>query len=215
MDVFEQHRLDNNSRFKKIVSLYDLACFSASYIRRDVAKVNLPPGAKILDVACGTGSQSLAFAKRGFSVTGIDLSPEMLGKAIQKLKDFHAQLLCADAARMPFPDSSFDAVCISFGLHDMPETMAVEVLREMIRVAKPDGKIVIVDYGTVNNQTLAVIGRKIIKLWESQHFEHFSKIGLRHYLDQVGLKPEEERIYLFGYVKKVVCPIIKSVKAAL
>ena len=57
--------------------VYDVVEFFVAHIRkRVVTEAHLPKGAKILDMACGTGSQSIAFAKRGFSVVGVDFAPE-------------------------------------------------------------------------------------------------------------------------------------------
>lgn len=110
----------------------------------DVA--NAPHGARILDVATGTGSQVLAFAKRGYAVVGVDLSEAMLGVA-ERLNTYDSVAFkLADATELPFEDGEFDVSCISLALHEMPSFVRERVLSEMVRVTALDGIIMIVEY---------------------------------------------------------------------
>lgn len=200
--IAEQHKRYNARLFKKMAPIYDYVEFFVSHIREEVARIDLPRGSKILDAACGTGAQSIAFAKKGFSVVGVDLSPDMLARAKKKIrKGYDATFLCQDASRIPYPDSYFDASSISFGLHDMPEEIGLAILKEMERTTKQNGKIVIVDYHKPQNPFSAFIGNKIAKIWESKYYDHFLRVSLRHYTDTVGLEIDSQETRFWGNVQ--------------
>ena len=97
----------------------------------------------ILDVACGTGDMVLELMKHGCKVTGIDLSEEMLAIARQKTA---ADVRMGNAEALPFADSEFDAVTCAFGVRNFVHLEAS--LREMLRVLKPGGKLVILELAT-------------------------------------------------------------------
>ena len=101
-------------------------------------------GARFLDVACGTGDMMVELMKHGCTVTGIDLSEEMLAIARQKAPS--ATLLVVDAESLPFADGEFDAVTCAFGVRNFVHLEAG--LREMLRVLKPGGKLVILELAT-------------------------------------------------------------------
>ena len=157
-------------------------------------------------MACGTGAQSIAFAKCGFSVVGVDLSPDMLARAKRKIrKEYDVTFLCQDASSVPYADSQFDLATISFGLHDMPEEIGGAVLKEMRRATKPNGKIVIVDYDVPQKSFSAFLGRAIAKTWEGKYYDHFLKVGLQHYLNAAQLSAGGKESFMFGNIQIVVC----------
>ena len=79
------HTTINNAFFRRYEPIYDLLVLPLVRIRRRVVVLSgVSPAMNVLDVACGTGEQSIAFAHAGASVTGVDLSPDMLGKAKRK-----------------------------------------------------------------------------------------------------------------------------------
>jgi len=115
--------------------------------RKQVAK-HLPckKNLKILDLATGTGDQilSLLNSKASIgSITGIDLSSEMLAIAKTKLQD-RADLILADAEKLTFPDNSFDAATFSFGIRNVPSPLTS--LKSIYRVLKPSGKCLILEF---------------------------------------------------------------------
>lgn len=211
-DTAEKHEWHNRRWFKRMAPVYDIVEVLVSRIRKKVAgETGLPRGSKVLDMACGTGAQSIAFAERGFSVVGVDLSPDMLARAKKKIrKDFDVTFLCQDASRVAYADSQFDLATVSFGLHDMPEEIGAAVLMEMRRVTKPGGKIVIVDYDVPRNSFSAFLGRAVAKTWETKYYDHFLKVGLQHYLDAAQLSMEEKENFMFGNIQKVICLNRKS-----
>ena len=144
-------------KFWKIVApFYDFVAWPVSKVRETVVTfTNAPIGAKILDVSTGTGKQAFAFAKKGYDVIGIDLSEAMLKIAGRKNKYKNLKLEIADASSLPYKTGSFDVSCISFALHDMILTVREKALREMVRVTKPKGTIVIVDYALPKNKKIS------------------------------------------------------------
>lgn len=102
------------------------------------------PGDRILDLAAGTGTSSEPFARAGAHVVPCDFSQGMLevGKKARPDLDFTA----GDGMRLPFADASFDAVTISFGLRNFVDP--VKGLREMRRVTKPGGRLVVCEFSS-------------------------------------------------------------------
>jgi demethylmenaquinone methyltransferase/2-methoxy-6-polyprenyl-1,4-benzoquinol methylase len=105
--------------------------------------LDLRPGEHVLDVATGTATSAAALARSGAHVVGCDFSFGMLrvGAAAG-----HAgvELVAGDALRLPFADSSFDAVTVSFGLRNTADPDAA--LRELQRVTKPGGRLVVCEF---------------------------------------------------------------------
>jgi demethylmenaquinone methyltransferase / 2-methoxy-6-polyprenyl-1,4-benzoquinol methylase len=146
--------------------LNDLQSFGLHRLwkRRVVALAALRPGDRALDLCCGTGDIAFALARQGADVTGLDFSEKMLEVAQSRLHNFkfktqNLKFIQGDAAQIPFPDNSFDAVTMGYGLRNLPGWEAG--LREMIRVAKPAGRIVVLDFGKPPNA-----------LWRKIYFTH-------------------------------------------
>jgi demethylmenaquinone methyltransferase/2-methoxy-6-polyprenyl-1,4-benzoquinol methylase len=107
---------------------------------------NLPEGAAVLDVCCGTGdiALELARARRNLRVTGLDFSPAMLKEAEKRRRGRkNVRFLQGNAMALPFRDAVFDAAVISFGLRNTADYG--RTLREMVRVVKADGSVLCLD----------------------------------------------------------------------
>ncbi|MHB8634802.1 MAG: ubiquinone/menaquinone biosynthesis methyltransferase [Thermoplasmatota archaeon] len=100
-------------------------------------------GRDVLDVACGTGDLASAARRRGAHVTGVDFSLPMLREALAK--EPLAPWVAGDALRLPFRDASFDALTIGFGIRNLDDPVAG--LREMRRVVRPGGHILVLEFG--------------------------------------------------------------------
>jgi demethylmenaquinone methyltransferase/2-methoxy-6-polyprenyl-1,4-benzoquinol methylase len=104
-------------------------------------------GALILDIGCGTGTNLNLYQMAGCKVWGIDSSPAMIDIAREKLGK-RAELRIGDASQMPYPDDQFDLVAVMLSLHEMPSQIRSDVMSEIFRVMKDDGRVLLIDYHT-------------------------------------------------------------------
>ena len=147
----ETARARSRANFDTIASQYDGLRFVHRCAERLAELTPFTPGMRVLDLATGTALvASLVAPKVGSSgrVVGVDFSPEMLVQARARLDSFHlgwVELLEADAAQLPFPDSSFECVLCASSLMFMPDMSAV--LREARRVLVPGGRMGFTGFG--------------------------------------------------------------------
>ena len=107
--------------------------------------LDLRPGLRVLDLAAGTGTSSAALARSGAAVIGCDFSLGML-QVGRRAAHEGVELVAGDALRLPFADASFDAVTMSFGLRNTADVDLA--LRELLRVTKPGGRMVICEFSS-------------------------------------------------------------------
>jgi len=150
------------------------------------------PGETVLDLAAGTGTSSEPLADAGVKVVPCDLSTGML--AVGKLRRPDLPFTAGDATALPFADASFDAVTISFGLRNVVDT--VGALREMRRVTKPGGRLVVCEFSaptwapfrTVYSgylmKALPKVARVVAR--ESDAYAYLAE-SIRDWPDQLGL----------------------------
>nr|WP_194241534.1 bifunctional demethylmenaquinone methyltransferase/2-methoxy-6-polyprenyl-1,4-benzoquinol methylase UbiE [Galbitalea soli] len=100
------------------------------------------PGERILDLAAGTGTSSVALAHSGAHVIAVDFSEGMIAEGRKRHPEI--EFVQADIEKLPFGDEEFDAVTISFGLRNVNDPKAG--LAEMYRVLKPGGRLVICEF---------------------------------------------------------------------
>ncbi len=113
-----------------------------------VEELQLAPGARVLDVGCGTGRHSIELAKRGYRVTGVDLSPGMLARARAKAEEagVSVEWVHGDATRFSFAEPFDAAICLcggAFGLlsgGDDALEQPLAILRNVERSLRPGGK---------------------------------------------------------------------------
>ena len=142
--------------FDRISPKYDalnhLLSFNIDKVwRRKTAKVVAKSNPKaILDLATGTADLTIELAKRNpqARIIGVDFSEKMLAigkeKVLQQNFEDQIELVQGDAANLPFPDNSFDAVTIAFGVRNFENLD--KGLSEMFRVMKPEGQVVILEF---------------------------------------------------------------------
>ena len=179
--------------------VYDAVVFPFRRLRHEVAKVvDLGPDSRLLDVATGTGAQAFAFAEKVREVVGIDLSEEMLRVARRKNRFPNVKFQQGDAAHFPFGDASFDASCVSFALHEMPLSIRQQVIREMARVTKPGGTVIVVDYGLPRNRVMSWLAYHAIKLYEPAPYANFVKNDVAALLEGAGIALKYRHPALLG-----------------
>ena len=111
-----------------------------------VKAANPGPEDSVLDVACGGGLVARAFAPHVRHATGIDVTPAMLDTAREAAVEkglTNTSWDQGDVTTLPYPDASFDIVATRFSFHHFLKPLAV--LKEMVRVCKPGGRVVVVD----------------------------------------------------------------------
>jgi demethylmenaquinone methyltransferase/2-methoxy-6-polyprenyl-1,4-benzoquinol methylase len=113
-------------------------------------ELSLRPGDRVLDLAAGTGASSMPFHEAGANVVACDFSQGML--AVGRRQHPQLDLVAGDALRLPFRDGSFDAVTISFGLRNVADVDAA--LRELARVTRPHGRLVVLETSAPLRQPL-------------------------------------------------------------
>lgn len=136
----------NGVLYSRFASAYDLifSSFLAEGIRRSIRSLDIPAGARVLDVGIGTGAYLDAFPTDA-AVTGVDRSSDMLRRARDRVREnswSHVRLSTADAESLPFDDHQFDVVTAFHSLTAMSNPG--RALRELCRVCSPQGQIVLV-----------------------------------------------------------------------
>jgi demethylmenaquinone methyltransferase/2-methoxy-6-polyprenyl-1,4-benzoquinol methylase len=112
--------------------------------RRRTAEAVVQAGDRVLDACCGTGDLALADERAGGTVTGLDFSERMLERAHGKSTS--VEWIQGDALALPFPDGSFDAVTVGFGVRNVVDLE--RGLAELRRVLRPGGRLGVLDITT-------------------------------------------------------------------
>lgn len=143
--------------FDRIAGLYDrmntvmTAGLHHHWRRRAVDLAGVGPGARVLDVATGTGDLALELSARGVQVVGVDFSEPMLSLAREKVPG--AAFQAANALELPFPDGSFDAATVGFGARNFSDL--ARGVSEMARVVRPGGHVVVLEITTPTRPPLS------------------------------------------------------------
>jgi demethylmenaquinone methyltransferase/2-methoxy-6-polyprenyl-1,4-benzoquinol methylase len=149
-----EHRAERvQDLFGQIAPRYDLINDLQSFglhrawKRKAVRLARVGPGMCALDICCGTGDMVFTLRKYGATVMGVDFSLPMLRVALRRGAGAAGGILLmqGDAQGLPFPDKTFDAVTVGYGLRNLANWR--RGLGEMWRVAKPGGRLVVLDFG--------------------------------------------------------------------
>ena len=143
--------------FDRIAGVYDLmnavmtAGMHQRWRERAVELARVGAGSRALDVATGTGDLAVALRAAGADVVGCDFSEEMLERA--RRKEPSVTFEWADALALPYEDDSFDAATVGFGARNFSDLG--KGLREMARVVRPGGRIVVLEITTPQKPPLS------------------------------------------------------------
>lgn len=145
--------------FARIAGRYDLlnrvlsAGIDQRWRRRAVRRAGRLEGARVVDVCCGTGDLALAFAERGARVIGVDFTPQMLERAARKGGQTRRPLFVhGDALRLPLRDGAADVASVAFGLRNVADRAGG--LRELARVVRPGGRVLVLEFSTPPGRVL-------------------------------------------------------------
>lgn len=171
---------------------YDLVFARIFYPRivNVIRALGVPAGARVLEVGVGTGL-ALAAYPRHCQVTGIDLAPEMLEHAQERIVANgwrHVQVMEGDAMDMKLPDDSFDYVTAFHVVSVVPD--AGRMMREVLRVCRPGGRIVVINHFRSERRMLAAIDRRLEPVTRRWGWHTLSR---REVFD--GLPLQIERVY--------------------
>jgi demethylmenaquinone methyltransferase / 2-methoxy-6-polyprenyl-1,4-benzoquinol methylase len=163
-----------------------------------VMVANLREGSRVLDIAGGTGDLSMAFARKvgeSGQVVHTDINEAMLRTGRDRLLDAGVALptLVCDAEKLPFPGNHFDVVSVAFGLRNMTHKDAA--LKEMNRVLKPGGKLLVLEFSKV--------AKPLAKIYDWYSFQVLPRLGkmvagddasYRYLAESIRMHPAQEQL---------------------
>jgi demethylmenaquinone methyltransferase/2-methoxy-6-polyprenyl-1,4-benzoquinol methylase len=167
--------------FESVAGKYDLMNDLMSlgvhrlWKRHFIAISNIQPGQRVLDLAGGTGDIAALMSKRVGSTGSVvlsDINEAMLAVGRQRMEDRglvgNIEYSLANAEKLPFADAEFDAVTMAFGLRNVTDKAAA--LKEMFRVLKPGGRVMILEFSKVEFEGLQ-------KIYDGYSFEILPRLG--------------------------------------
>jgi demethylmenaquinone methyltransferase/2-methoxy-6-polyprenyl-1,4-benzoquinol methylase len=163
-----------------------------------VLVANVKPGQRVLDIAGGTGDLALAFAPKvgvDGTVVHTDINEAMLREGRNRLLDAGVSLptLVCDAEHLPFREAHFDLVTVAFGLRNM--THKEDALREMLRVLKPGGKLLVLEFSRV--------AKPLAKIYDWYSFNVLPRLGklvagdessYRYLAESIRMHPDQDEL---------------------
>jgi len=192
-----------SQRYDRIARWYDrfegiLGLFGVSRLRRRGLQ---HARGRVLEVAVGTG-KNLSYYPRDCRIIAVDLSSEMLKVARERAAklNINVHFSLADGEALPFPDHRFDTVVSSLSTCTFPNP--VTALKEMARVCRPKGKVLLLEHGRSDREWL---GR-----WQDRHAEQFAKPLGCHWnreplelVRQTGLNVYQAKRSFFGIFQQI------------
>jgi demethylmenaquinone methyltransferase/2-methoxy-6-polyprenyl-1,4-benzoquinol methylase len=157
-DIVDERGVGVERMFSAIAPRYDflnrlLSAGRDRYWRREaIGATALPPNGHLLDICTGTADMALEAARQfpDARIVGVDFSRPMIALGVSKIEraglSNRISLQVAPAEALPFPDHSFDATTVAFGLRNIPDRL--RGLREMCRILRPGGRAVVLEFTT-------------------------------------------------------------------
>lgn len=205
MDVALEKRQVKRA-YKLYAPAYDLVFDWIFHPGREAAirLCDIRPEHHVLEVGIGTGLNLPLFPRRT-RITGIDLSEEMLRKAKERVRELglsNITLRAMDATVMDFPDNAFDSAVATYTISAVPDP--VGVLREMRRVVKPGGNIVVLNHFRSERRVMGRLEDMVAPVCTRLGWK--SNLPLEPLLAQVGLQPEiSTKVNLFNGWRLIKC----------
>ena len=198
--IYGKERVMNSKLFYKVMSgFYDL--LDVIYFRkyetspRKVVFDTIGKKDNVLDLCTGTATNAIAIAKKNpnAKIVGVDLSKDMLVVAreqVNKENLANVRLYRMDATQMNFKDESFDKVLLSLVLHETDEELAKKIIKEAMRVMKPDGELVVTEWERSDNFIKKMLFIPI-EILEPKPYKTFVTKDHKKYFKEFGLEQVE------------------------
>ena len=198
--IYGKERVMNSKLFYKVMSgFYDL--LDVIYFRkyetspRKVVFDTIGKKDNVLDLCTGTATNAIAIAKKNpnAKIGGVDLSKDMLVVAreeVNKENLANVRLYRMDATQMNFKDESFDKVLLSLVLHETDEELAKKIIKEAMRVMKPDGELVVTEWERSDNFIKKILFIPI-EILEPKPYKTFVTKDHKKYFKEFGLEQVE------------------------
>lgn len=198
--IYGKERVMNSKLFYKVMSgFYDL--LDVIYFRkyetspRKVVFDTIGKKDNVLDLCTGTATNAIAIAKKNpnAKIVGVDLSKDMLVVAREKVNKenlANVRLYRMDATQMNFKDESFDKVLLSLVLHETDEELAKKIIKEAMRVMKPDGELVVTEWERSDNFIKKILFIPI-EILEPKPYKTFVTKDHKKYFKEFGLEQVE------------------------
>ncbi len=177
--------------YSDLAPLYDKTFGKIFYsrLRSVIEALDIPRGARVLEVGAGTGTSFPAYP-RHCEVVGIDLAPDMLARAQEKILENdwnHIRVLEMNALDLKFPDNSFDYVTAFHVVTVVPNP--VKLIKEAKRVCRPGGKIVVVNHFTSTSPVLGFLTEALDPV--TRYLGWSTKLKMKPFIEEAHLQIDE------------------------
>ncbi|GAU08178.1 class I SAM-dependent methyltransferase [Desulfoplanes formicivorans] len=200
---------DRSAEYQVVAPVYDrlIAPLLASEYHKAQILTEHIKAKTVVDLCCGTGVLAKQLATGGFTVTGVDLSVDMLKQARGK---HHPNLtfLHANAARTGLPADRFDLAIISMALHEKPADLREQIMLEAKRLITPSGHILLIDYSRPTSLTgrfARMVAEAIERLAGREHHAHYRTFiaagGLEGLIDRANMVVRACHSFHMGLIK--------------
>lgn len=173
-------------------------------LKQGLAAAGITEGAKVLDVACGTG-RTLSMVRDTLpkaSLYGVDLSPTYLRKANETLTakpGVLPQLIQANGESLPFIDNYFDGVVSVFLFHELPAVARQNVINEMYRVVKPGGTVVLCDsIQRLDSPEFEAAMENFPAMFHEPYYRHYTTDDLNLRLSDAGFEEISNQVHFMS-----------------
>jgi ubiquinone/menaquinone biosynthesis C-methylase UbiE len=205
-DAPADHLRETARTYDRIAPLYDLldGIYEHAWKRRLRAALFAHAQGRILDVGVGTGC-NIPFYPEGSKVVGIDMSERMLDRARDRARELGRPMTLRpmNLLSLDFPDASFDTVSCTFVLLCLPDELQEQALKELRRVTRPDGRILILDYRRSPKAGLRLL-RQCLRPWLKWAFAATFDATTERYLSAAGLATIARRTFMGDGVSLLV-----------